>query len=57
MEGREEGIMDGRAQNSGAAGPFYDATLRARPISATAEVVADGGVARLAGTRRTLSTA
>jgi len=57
MEGRDEGIMDGRAQNSQAAGPFSDETSRARLIAATTEAVADGGVACLGETRGTQTPA
>jgi hypothetical protein len=52
MEGIEEGIMEGRTQNSRAAGPIPANTRRARLIAATGEGVADGGVACLGRTRR-----
>ncbi len=52
MEGIEEGIMEGRTQNSRAAGPIPANTQRARLIAATGEGVADGGVACLGRARR-----
>ncbi len=48
MEGSEMGIIEGKAQ----AGQGIVA-MRAKLLEATAEAVAEGGVARLAKTRRT----
>jgi len=52
LEGRDVGIMDGGTQIGYRPGVLSEAhALRARLIQATVELVAEGGVHRLGGTR------
>ncbi len=51
MEGRDEGIMHGRTQNSCTAGAFYADTPRSGAITAPEEALAEGSVVCLGETR------